>query len=163
MRVALEIRTSIATSAGKEDVLKQPKLRDEILFAFIYQFLFNRRTSPEEVEQWDLKELKSIRIDHENIVNLYYIKTNLKTNDNFPCFNNWEICCRSVYGSQNYFVNMYTDCEFKTRMDRCIFITRFPNFYLQNLVISGQALNTVYVALIQEGFEVEKPNPFSQN
>ena len=85
MRVALEIRTSIATSAGKEDVMKQPKLRDEILFAFIYQFLFNRRTSPVEVEQWDLKELKSIRIDHENIVNLYYIKTNLKTNDNFPC------------------------------------------------------------------------------
>ena len=143
-----------------EQINSRETMKEELYFAFCHQYMLDRRTSPYELDEWRQQELETVIIDQENIVSLYY----LNSQDEFPYFNSWELCCSVMYGAQIFYVHMYANCEYNINCagGGCITITRHPKFYLRKIVTSVPASQAVFKALKQEGLEVEIPDPFTK-
>ena len=135
-------------------------LSDALYFAFCHQYMLDRRTSPWEVDNWNKEQLDILMIDNKNITSLYYVSTNVET----PSYNSWEICCKIMHNSKEYFVHMKAICEYTLDCEGggCISLSECPQFFLNKIIPSVKMANSVYEILLKEGYCVEQPDSFSK-
>ena len=101
-RMASQFKSFVANINTFEDI------DDALCLPFSYQYMFDKRTSPWEMKDWDHEELNNFAIEPENIDRLYH----LIADDEDQTFGSWEICCRLEYIGERYFVEMYANCDY---------------------------------------------------
>lgn len=96
--------------------------------ALIYQSIYNRTTTPQEIQTWDYEELQRITIDVEKIDRLYYMEYHYD-NKVTEC----EIIIRMIYKDNQYvFIKLYASFDWtnnKPEGTGDIFISRCPKFF----------------------------------
>ena len=132
-------------------------ISDKLGYPFNYQYMFDKRTSPWEMENWDQDELNAFVIEAEKIDRLYY----LADNDEDQNCRSWEICCRLEYKGEKYFVDMVSNCDytgFDCQGGGTIYITKLPDFFLENIVTLDQNPMQIYEALLEDNYNIQQPN-----
>ncbi|CAL4150038.1 unnamed protein product, partial [Meganyctiphanes norvegica] len=140
------------------EINTQQDIDNDLGYALNYQYMFEKRTSPWEMKDWDQDELNAFVIEVENIDRLYH----MVADDVDPNVRSWEICCRMDYNGEKYFVEMYSSCDytgFDCQGGGLVSITKLPDFFLNNIVNIGQISDRVYKALLDDGYRVQEPDP----
>ena len=148
VRTFKSIVPHISTQEDIDDALGHP---------LSYQFMFDKRTSPWEMSDWDEEKLQYFVIETSKIDRLYHITAN----DSDPNFRQWELCCRMHHEGEKYFVEMYANCDytgFDCQGGGFISLTKLPSFFLENMVTIDQDPDRIYHSLKDDGYEVIKPD-----
>ncbi|XP_050710585.1 uncharacterized protein LOC126995225 [Eriocheir sinensis] len=124
--------------------------------ALSYQFMFERKTSPWEMFEWDQNELQNFKVEAEKIDRVYYVHC---TEDELG--SDFYVLCRMKYANKHVFVEFAAGCDY-TGFD-CqgggeIYITfnatNFFNEALQNLHDTDDT-NVLLHALQEDGYHVD--------
>lgn len=130
--------------------------------ALSYQFMFERKTSPWEMSEWNLIELQEFKVDTVKIDRVYYAHC---TENDFG--SDFFVLFRMEYANKHVFVIFSANCDY-TGFD-CqgggeIYITfnanNFFNEIIQNMDNEYQ-LNNILQALQEDGYHVD-PNQESK-
>ena len=135
----------------------QEDIDDALCLPLSYQYMFEKRTSPWEMKDWDHDDLINFTIEPEKIDRLYH----MVANDEDPNFRSWELCCRMEYNEEQYFVEMYASCDytgFDCQGGGHIAITKLSDFFLENIVTIDQNPIKVYKSLKEDGYDVQEPD-----
>ena len=117
--------------------------------------MFDKRTSPWEMADWDQNELNDFVIETENIDRLYH----MVVNDADENCRSWEICCWMYYKGEKYLVDMYSNCDytgFDCQGGGVMCITKLPDFFLTSMVTIDQNPDQIYKSLIEDGYTVQE-------
>ena len=136
----------------------QEDIDDELVLPLSYQYMFDKRTSPWEMKDWDQDDLNTFNIQPEKIDRLYHIVAD----DEDQNFRSWELCCRLDHKGEKYFVEMYANCDytgFDCQGGGHICITKLADFFLNNMVTNDQNPEQIYMALLEDGYDVQEPDP----
>ena len=131
---------------------------DELCIPFSYQYMFDKRTSPWEMKDWDQDKLNDFVIEPEKIDRLYH----MVADDEDQNSRAWELYCRLDYKGAKFFVEMYASCDytgFDCQGGGNITITRLPDFFLENIVSQDQDSDKIYRSLLDDGYDVQEPDP----
>ena len=79
-RMASQFKSFVANINTQEDI------DDALGLPFSYQYMFDKRTSPWEMKDWDHEELNNFTIETQNIDRLYH----LIADDEDQNFRSWE-------------------------------------------------------------------------
>ncbi|CAL4105611.1 unnamed protein product [Meganyctiphanes norvegica] len=127
--------------------------------ALIYQHMFEKRTSPWEMQTWDYEELQDFKLKLKRVDRLYYINHF----DDQVSSRTFEILLRMTYKKEKIFVHLSAGCDF-TGFD-CqgggeIYITRSANIFLKSIVEEHHDPQSIYNSLVEDGYKVEEPTQF---
>lgn len=141
-----------------QSINSQEDIDSALCLPLNYQYMFDKRTSPWEMKNWDQDDLNSFLIKPEKIDRLYHISAN----DEDPNFRTWELCCRMDYKGEKYFVEMYANCDytgFDCQGGGHVCITKLADFFLNNMVTNDQNPDKIFNALLEDGYDVQEPDP----
>ncbi|CAL4144584.1 unnamed protein product, partial [Meganyctiphanes norvegica] len=146
-------RSAVSTINNTEDI------DDLVGSALVYQHMFDRRTSPWEMQNWDYDELQKFKVKLNRVDRLYYIYHY----DDEISSRSYEILVRMDYKEEKLFVHLAAGCDF-TGFD-CqgggeIYITRNPNIFLKSVVGQNHNPSLIYNCLLEDGYRVEEPTQF---
>ena len=138
-------------------ISKVEDIDEQLAYPLSYQFMFDKRTSPWEMKEWEKEELSFFFIEVERIDRLYHILAN----ESDPNFRQWELCCHMDFNGSKYFVEMYANCDytgFDCQGGGYISFTNLPQFFLENMVTLDQDPDKIYLSLKKDGYEVAPPD-----
>jgi len=95
-------RSVISTIRNADDI------EEAIGEALLYQHMFEKRTSPWEMQTWDYEDLQNFTIKLKRIDRLYYIYNF----DDDVSSRSYEIIVRMSYKKEKVFVHMTAGCDF---------------------------------------------------
>lgn len=75
--------------------------------ALSYQFMFERKTSPWEMSEWDQNELQKFKVEAEKIDRVYYVHC---TENEFG--SDFYVLCRMKYADKHVFVEFVAGCDY---------------------------------------------------
>jgi len=130
--------------------------------ALLYQHMFEKRTSPWEMHNWDYEELQDFTLKLKRVDRLYYIKHF----DDQVSSRTFEMLVRMKYKKEKYFVHLSAGCDF-TGFD-CqgggeIYITKSANIFLKSIVEESHNPTLIYNSLVEDGYRVEEPSEFDSS
>jgi len=130
--------------------------------ALLYQHMFEKRTSPWEMQNWDYEELQEFTLKLKRVDRLYYIHHF----DDQVSSRTFEMLVRMKYKKEKYFVHLSAGCDF-TGFD-CqgggeIYITKSANIFLKSIVAETHNPSVIYRSLIEDGYKVEDPSNFDSS
>ena len=135
----------------------QEDINDALCLPLSYQYMFEKRTSPWEMKDWDHENLNNFTIEPEKIDRLYHMVAADEDQD----FRSWEIACRVDYMGEKHFVEMYANCDytgFDCQGGGHIVITKLADFFLENMVTIDQDSNQIYKFSKEDGYNVQEPD-----
>ena len=118
-----------------------------------YQYLFEKRTSPWEMQEIDHRYLENFRIESHQIDRLYLLEEGER-----DYVKPWDLMCRLNVDGVKYFVSMGASCDytgFDCRGGGFIQFTKLPDFFLENI---ADYPDMIYTYLKNDGYSVQKPN-----
>ena len=151
------------------DINTREEMIEKIGDALIHQQAFDKRTSPWETNDWSHTELKDFQINVECIDRLYHLSTETGIITDFD----WDLYCRIDHHGTKYFTHMHASCDYYPHCTsippHCsgfyvldvgrITITKLPDFFLNNIISNHQNLDQIYLALLDDNYAIDKPNP----
>ena len=124
--------------------------------ALMVQYYFDKNTTPEEMDSWDYKNLKSFEIDIYKIDRVYYMfyQSDIGWGKRF------ELIARMMYDGKPLYVELIARCEypgFDYEGVGHIFVSRDPDIFMK-CVLNGTEYNTeaIYKLLNEDGVHVQK-------
>ena len=135
-------------------VVNAEKMNDYLSYALLYQDMFERRTTPWEMNQWNYDDLQAIEIDLERVDRLYHIKISEESGDRI-----FEMIGRMQYNEEILYVKLYAGCDssgFSCHGGGNIFISRDPNLFMKQLFEFKVDKYLIYKSLADDGIEVEE-------
>ncbi|CAL4220396.1 unnamed protein product [Meganyctiphanes norvegica] len=146
-------RSIVSTVHNAEDV------EEQIGEALIYQHMFEKRTSPWEMQNWDYEELQQFVLKLKRVDRLYYINHF----DDTVSSRTFEILLRMTYKKEKIFVHLSAGCGFTgfdSQGDGEIYITKSANIFLKSIVEASHDPLSIYNSLVEDGYKVEEPTQF---
>ena len=140
-------------------VIDTTTIEDYLWEPLDFQYMFDRRTTPWEIQQWDHDELQSFKIDVGKIDRLYHIHTtDINESDR-----EYELIARLQYKGQPLYVELNASCDF-TGFDcqggGAIFVSRNASLFMRLVLTSGNKKDLIYESLAEDGIEVEEQSEF---
>ena len=132
------------------------KMNDYLSYALLYQDMFERRTTPWEMNQWDYYDLQAVEIDLERVDRLYHINFVDDCGDR-----RFEMIGRMQYKEESFYVQLFAGCDntgFDCRGGGNIFISRDANLFMKQLYNFRSKIDKdlIYKSLADDGIEVEE-------
>lgn len=122
--------------------------------ALSYQYMFERKTSPWEMELWDEEELHNFKVDVENISRVYYVKC---SDDDFG--SDFYLLMRMKYMGKHVFVELSAGCDytgFDCQGGGDIYITFNPNNFFNVALESINDEEFLLESLKEDGYHIEQ-------
>lgn len=136
-------------------------MADLVGHALSFQYMFDRRTSPWEMENFDDDDLQSFEVNLEEVDRLYYINHY----DDGISNREYEILARMDYGNKKAYVNVVACCDF-TGFD-CqgggyIFVSFNANVFTKIMLGRQHDHEHIYRSLAEDGVAVEKQSEYDR-
>lgn len=134
-------------------------MADHVGHALSYQYMFDRRTSPWEMENFEDDDLQTFQVNLEEVDRLYYINHY----DDGISNREYEILARMDYGDKKAYVSVIACCDF-TGFD-CegggyIFVS-FNASVLTKIMLDRQHDHeAIYRSLAEDGLAVEEQSEY---
>ncbi|CAL4124743.1 unnamed protein product [Meganyctiphanes norvegica] len=127
--------------------------------ALLYQHMFNKKTSPWEMNDFDDGELNNFSIELEKLDRIYYVYHF----DDSVASREYELLARMDYKGSKVFVQLSAGCDY-TGFD-CqgggeIYVTKRPDFFLKSVVDGSNNPKRIWQALLDDGYSVCEPTEF---
>ncbi|XP_047474776.1 uncharacterized protein LOC125029071 [Penaeus chinensis] len=122
--------------------------------ALSYQYMFDRRTSPWEMEHFEDGELEKFEMDLEKVDRLYYIYA---YDDVFG--SKYEILARLDYKGKSAYVNLVASCDFtgfECQGGGYIYISFNTNVFTKIMLDDHHKRDLIYNSLASDGVNVEE-------
>ena len=135
-------------------VVNAEDMDDHLFEALSYQYMFDRRTTPWEMQHWDYKDLQAFKIDLEQVDRLYHIKFFENAGDR-----EFEMIGRMQYKGEPLYVELNAGCDntgFDCQGMGNIFISRDANLFMKLVLRSNNEKDLIYKSLADDGIEVEE-------
>ena len=136
-------------------VVNAEDMEDYLFEALFYQSIFERRTTPWEMQYWDYEDLQAFEIDLEQVDRLYHIKF-----FEFYGDRQFEMIGRMQYKGEPIYVELNAAIEPLTRFNYQgggnIFISRDANLFMKLVLRSNNEKDLIYKSLADDGIEVEE-------
>lgn len=140
--------------ANAEDMCNQ------LFDALSYQFLFHRRTTPRERDQWGDGDLRTFEIDLELVDRLYDIDSVFKNRGS----REWvEMIGRMQYKGDRLYVKLtasYDYTGFRGQVGGVIFVSRDACLFMRLVLVPGIRKDRIYKSLVKDGIEVGELSEF---
>ena len=140
-------------------------INDYLLDTFSHQYLFEKRTLPEEKELWEAEELNSFKINPEKIDRLYYI---YRTH-NGPHIWYFNILLRLDYKGRQLYVelksNYCVDYDYELHHlvidyyepSNCfIFVSYNPILFMKLILSLEHNKDLIYQSLSEDGIDINE-------
>lgn len=122
--------------------------------ALSYQYMFDRRTSPWEMEHFEDNELEKFEIDLEKVDRLYYIYAY----DDEAFGTKYEILARLDCQGKSAYVNLVASCDFtgfECQGGGYIYISFNANVFTKIMLNDHHKRDLIYNSLANDGVNVE--------
>ena len=127
--------------------------------ALLYQFMFDKRTTPWENDMWDKEELDSFKIDLEKVDRLYYIEHNKRSEGQ-----DFTLVARMEQGTKHIYVEMTASCDytgFECQGGGVIFVSTNANLFMKIVLMNEYDNNDLIIqSLKNDGIEVQEHTEF---
>ena len=125
--------------------------------ALTYSYMFEKRTTPWEAQQWDYDALQEFKIDLEKVDRLYYI---YHYDDNVSG-RKFEMIARMEYEEAPLYVELSAGCDytgFDCQGGGQIFVSRDANLFMKLVLAEEKDLNKnlIYKSLREDRIYVEE-------
>lgn len=132
---------------------------DLVGVALIYQNMFDRRTSPWEIAEWQENELENFCIESCNVDRLYHIYHF----DDDVSGREYELLARLDYHGRSIYVKLCAGCDY-TGFD-CqgggeIYLSFDAQVFLKSIVNNDQNPRGIWESMVEDGLMVEEPSDF---
>ncbi|XP_068206570.1 uncharacterized protein [Palaemon carinicauda] len=120
----------------------------------MYQYMFERRTTPWEMTEWDYDDLQTFKIDLEEIDRLYHVYFS----DDGTSGQDYQLIGRVEHKGQPLYVELVASCDytgFDCRGGGVIFVSRDANLFMRLVLTSDCKKDLIYQSLEEDGIEVE--------
>ena len=128
--------------------------------ALIYQFMFERRTTPWEKDLWNYDELQAFTIKLEEVDRLYYIYYRSDVDGK-----EFKMVARVDHKGQSLYIEMNASCDF-TGFDcegqGCIFISSEANLFMKLIMTSDLEVERISQSLEEDGIKMETLDQFDR-
>ncbi|XP_068206571.1 uncharacterized protein [Palaemon carinicauda] len=136
------------------EVTDADTLCDFVGGALMYQYMFERRTTPWEMTEWDYDDLQAFKIDLGEIDRLYYVYFY----DDGTSGQDYRLIGRVEHKGQPLYVELVASCDytgFDCRGGGVIFVSRDANLFMRLVLTSDCKKDLIYQSLEEDGIEVE--------
>ncbi|XP_066943580.1 uncharacterized protein [Macrobrachium rosenbergii] len=127
--------------------------------ALTYQHMFERRTTPWEMDLWDHDELQSFNINLEDVDRLYYIYFH----DDGVNGQEYRLIARVEHKGLPLYVELMAGCDF-TGFDcqgqGVIFVSRDANLFMKLCLTAECERDLIYQSLTEDGIQVEEQTEY---
>ena len=144
-------------------------MSDKMYGALCYQYMFDRRISPWDMEQFGDEDIQKFELDLEKVDRLYHIYHF----DDGVSGANWEILVRMDHNGRKAYVNLTAGCDFtgfECQGGGYIYITFNVNVFTRIMLEDNIDRDAIYHALRDDGVVVEmqsecdlRPNKWLSN
>ena len=120
-----------------------------------YQFMFDKRTTPWELQQWDYEVLQSFEINLEKVDRLYDVQYE---NDGVG-IRSFGLIARMEYEEQSLYVELIANCDytgFDCQGGGYIFISKDANLFFKLVLRENLNKNLIYESLKSDSIYVEE-------
>ena len=146
----MELKTHPEFRSAEVTVRDADTMDDYLGEALFHQHMFDKRTTPWEVKEWDYDFLQEFRIDLEKVDRLYHI---WHMNDNVSN-REFQFIARMDYEGKPLYVELIASCDytgFECQGGGYIFISRDPSLFMKVVLSEGDHLNKKLIhQLLQE-------------
>ena len=149
----------MATAAVFKSLVPEVETADEIDdyvgYPLLYQFMFERKTSPWEMSSWDEEELQNFQIDVDQIDRLYSVTYN-REDDDMSGDDGFYLLARMKYMDKDMFVELIASCGssgFARQGGGVIYITSNPNIFYNTTAI-GREKDKILSSLLEDGYDI---------
>ena len=129
---------------------------DYVGYPLLFQYMFDRRTTPWEKTLWNDEELENFNIDLEFIDRLYYINY-VETVEEIQYF---EMIARMNYKEKKVYVELLAACTvdfgFDCQGEGTIFISEDASIFMQLVLKKRNKKNLIYQSLREDGIQVKE-------
>ena len=137
-------------------VTNADEISDRIGYALHYQYMFERKTSPWEMSQWDPSELRHFEIDLDRVDRLYHINSENEEKDG-----QYFMLARMEYqDARHVFVELDARCDssgFDCQGDGSIYLTMNPNLFSRLMNWAYHKMERLYQCLAEDGYSLKSP------
>lgn len=130
-------------------------IADYVGHALLYQHMFERKTSPWEMNQWDQDELQSFDVELDKVDRLY----NIDYFNDGVSGSSFYLMVRMVYNEKHVFVELNASCDytgFDCQGGGDIFITINPNLFSKVITRPPDDMERLYQSLAEDGYHIDK-------
>ncbi|XP_066944386.1 uncharacterized protein [Macrobrachium rosenbergii] len=127
--------------------------------ALAYQYMFDRRTTPWEMAQWDHDELQSFKVDLEKVDRLYYIYFH----DDESFGQEYAMIARMDHKGLPLYVELSASCDytgFDCQGQGVIFVSRDANLFMKLCITRECNRDLIYQSLEEDGIQVEEQTEY---
>ena len=143
-------------AAGFKSLVPEVKTADEIDdyvgYPLLYQYMFERKTSPWEMSSWNKEDLQNFQIDVDQIDRLYSVTRE----DDDMSGGRFYLLARMKYTDKDMFVELIASCDssgFDCQGGGEIYITSNPNIFYNTTAI-GREKDKILTSLLEDGYEI---------
>ena len=139
-----------------DPTVKDAETMDDYLGeALFYQHMFDKRTTPWEVQQWDYEALQKFEVNLEKVDRLYYIHYERKDGKDF------QMIARMEYEDRSFYVELNAGCDytgFECQGRGVIFISTDANMFMKLVLTEQEDFNkdAIYESLREDSIYVEE-------
>ncbi|XP_068226098.1 uncharacterized protein [Palaemon carinicauda] len=130
-------------------------MEDYLSNALDYQYMFEKRTTPWEMAQWDPDELQSFKIDLEKVDRLYHISFI----EDGCVGQEYELIARLNHKGRLLYVELTAGCDY-TGFDcqgyGIIFVSSDANLFLNLVLTNNCKKDLIHKSLSEDGVETEE-------
>lgn len=155
MKTHEDFKSVDASIASAEDMAEQ------VGHALCYQYMFDRRTSPWEMEEFEDDDLQHFEVILEKVDRLYYINQL----DDGVSNREYEILARMDHGRKKAYVSVIACCDF-TGFD-CqgggyIFVSFNVNVFSKIMLERQHDHQAIYRSLAEDGLSVQEQSEYDR-
>lgn len=128
--------------------------------ALLYQNMFDKRTSPWEMSEWDEGELETFEVSAENIDRVYHI---YHYDDGGLSGREFQLLARMDYKGRSVFVELLASCDstgFDCQGGGEIYVSSDAQVYLTSIVGNNYDHQAIWGSMVDDGLQVEEPTEF---
>lgn len=143
-------------------VQSREDISDDVGYALSNQYMFDRRTSPWELAEWDKDELQNFNIQVEKIDRLYSIKHE----DDGISDRSYYLLARMEYKKDDFvFVELAASCDFTgfdCRGGGNIFVTKHVSLFTKVINLPPDVMTSIYQSLRDDGLSFEEQTEYDR-
>ncbi|UHB41753.1 hypothetical protein MrNuV_ORF030 [Macrobrachium rosenbergii nudivirus] len=136
------------------EITNTTDIEDIFSEALCYQDMFEHKTSPWEMKNWEYEELEKFQLDPNTIDRVYYSSFN---DDVFG--RNFNLICRMVYKDAPLYVELIASCDytgFDCQGGGSIFVSRDANIFINVCMSNDWNKEPIYQSLEEDGIYINK-------
>ena len=135
------------------DVVDAKTLDDVMHYPVGYQYMFSKRSTPWDEEDFDKFKLNLLDVDR--LYHFYCYEDDM-------CEGSWEIIVRLIYKEKPLYLEMSASCDssgFDCIGGGHLYFSRNPNLFFQCVLNSSHDRDRIYKFLKEDGIQIENYDP----